>query len=266
MVLVSRSVAVVYLARGAEPDHLARISRFVQSYKTCSAGAPHKLYVIFKGFENASAEAIARERFGRVPFEKISTGDDSFDLGAYAEATSKISEDAICYLNTNAELVSDDWLLKLLVNLQQPFVGGVAATASYESLYDLSPSFPRFPNPHLRSNAIMLRREHSLEYFSSLRISSKLNAYLLESGPYSITRQILAKGMIPLLVGRDGRGYGVDWWPHSQTFRQGAQTNLLVHDNMTRLFETSTYVEKREQSLGSWGDLRNPVNLLSSGD
>ena len=222
----------------------------------------HKLYVIFKGFANARAEREAERRLAIVPYVRISTRDLSFDLGAYAEALPSIDEERVCFLNTNVELCGEDWLAKLISNLDQPRVGMVSATGSYESLFDMDFRFPKFPNPHLRSNAFALRRVLANEVFRTTAIKTKLDAYLLESGPGGITRQVMMKGLTCLIVGRDGRGYGPDWWAISRTFRLGRQENLLVHDNMTREFDRLTVAEKVVTAHRTWGRLDRPINLL----
>ncbi len=61
----------------------------------------------------------------------------------------------------------------------------------------------------------------------------KRATYLLESGPHSVTHQVQARGLSAVVVGRDGRAYDVEEWPHSATYRAGGQANLLVADNRT---------------------------------
>lgn len=256
------SIAVVYLARGYDRDHLDRFERFLDSYREFPAGLDHKLYVIFKGFRSPRSLATGKAFFAKVPHQAAYTGDDHFDLGAYAETTASIGEDVVCYFNTNAEIVSANWLLKLVSNLNQPYIGAVAATGSFESLYGLSTRFLPYPNPHLRSNAISMWRDDALEIFSSIPIKGKMDAFMLESGPGGITRQIMNRGLSPLVVGADGRGYSAEWWAFSGTFRQGTQANLLVHDNVTRLYDEAPVERKNYFATLSWSPSR--PRLLSA--
>src|SRR5581483_9773730 len=46
-------VAVVYLARGADAEPLARFRTFAESYARFRAGTAHELFIIFKGFRGA---------------------------------------------------------------------------------------------------------------------------------------------------------------------------------------------------------------------
>ncbi|SEI15161.1 hypothetical protein SAMN02799636_06037 [Methylobacterium sp. 275MFSha3.1] len=248
-----RTAAVIYLARGFEADHTERFRRFVESYRAHSAGHEHKLYIIFKGFATAMHRAAAEEAFDGLDFKAIDTDDLSFDLGAYADALRVVSDDHVCFLNTNSEISAPFWLAKLLRNLDSPGVGMVGATGSFESLRYINGLFPEFPNPHLRTNAFAMRREHARELLGSYAIRTKLDAFFAESGADGLTRRILARGLTCLVVGGDGRGYALPLWPSSETSRQGTQGNLLVHDNYTRAFEQMGAQEREEVTFASWG-------------
>lgn len=247
-------IALVYLARGAEADHLSRFAFFLRSYQRFSAGAEHSLFVIYKGFNSEEQLRAAHALFSVCNAISIHTTDAAFDIGAYAESLRQLRHRRVCFLNTNSEILCDGWLGKLAINLNQPRVGIVSATGSFESLELLDPRFPRFPNVHLRSNAFMMRREHATEILQSFDIADKKDAFFAESGPEGITRRIFAIGMTALVVGRNGRGYDPASWPISQTFRQGRQSNLLVHDNVTRSFEKMTWSEKKTMAQRSWGE------------
>lgn len=249
----TRTAAVIYLARGYHADHLERFRSFVTSYGAYPAGYQHKLYVVFKGFADAAQRAAAERVFDGLPFEAIDTDDLSFDLGAYADALRSVGEDYVCFLNTNAELNAPSWLAKLLRNLEVPGVGMVGATGSFESLRYINRLFPEYPNPHLRTNAFAMRREHALALLGSYAIATKLDAFFAESGPDGLTRRVFALGLTCLIVGGDGRGYAPPLWPSSETSRQGGQANLLVHDNYTRAYEALGARARTEVTFASWG-------------
>jgi hypothetical protein len=123
------------------------IGRFVASFhRHAAAACDFNLYVIFKGSPQRNGTR-GRSRCSAAKARSHFHGDESFDIGAYAEAATQIAEQSVRFLNTNAEILCDDWLLKLASNLEQPGVGLVGATGSYE-LRDLDPRFPGFPNIH----------------------------------------------------------------------------------------------------------------------
>lgn len=246
-------IAVCYLARGAEPGWEDAISRFIASFQRYSAGCDFNLYVIFKGFPSASERARAVSLFVPLQHNAICTADESFDIGAYAEAARQIAEQKVCFLNTNAEILCEDWLLKLVSNLAQPGIGLVGATGSYESLRDLDSRFPKFPNIHIRSNAFMIDRDMFAAIASSFTFTDKLDAFLFESGPNSMTRQVQSRGLETLIIGRNGQGYSPGSWPRSDTFRQDGQANLLVGDNQTRHFDALSLRDQRALARWTWG-------------
>lgn len=92
--------------------------------------------------------------------------------------------------------------------------------------------FGRHPNPHIRTNAFMIQRD----VFLSLRpgkFRSKMDAYKFESGRHSLTRQIMTRGLRPIVVDRYGRVYNIQEWKSSSTFWIDFQDNLLIADNQT---------------------------------
>lgn len=117
--------------------------------------------------------------------------------------------------------------------------------------------FPRFPNPHVRSNGFMIRRDRWLQLDFAPR--QKIDTSLFESGPQSLTASLRKSGLATVVVGRDGRGYDIPEWPRSQTFRLGDQGNLLVHDNHTRAFETMSAGARVAHAWMTWGDCLGPL-------
>jgi hypothetical protein len=117
------------------------------------------------------------------------------------------------------------------------------------------PQYEPFPNHHVRTNGFMLRRELLLD----LRwppIREKRDAVAFESGRDGLTRQIEARSLDVLLVGRDGEGYAPgDWW-RSGIYRCGDQENLLIADNRTRQhgdFRTLDEGTKARIFAATWG-------------
>jgi hypothetical protein len=254
-------LAVVYLARGADENALNLFRRFIDSYCRFNAGFDHDLFVIYKGFETPDKLRDAHQLFENIRYTAIYTYDDNFDIGAYRFAAEQIPHDLLCFLNTNSEILCQGWLGKLAMNMDRKSVGLVGATGSFESLWVLDNRFPRFPNVHLRSNAFLIRRDHAIRFLPRY-IAKKVSAFVTESGHSSLTRRMFENGLEVLVVGRDGRGYAPQWWPHSLTFRQCDQMNLLVHDNVTRAFNDMPWPEKEMFSQRTWGDFIKQETML----
>jgi hypothetical protein len=117
--------------------------------------------------------------------------------------------------------------------------------------------FEGFPAPHLRTNAFMADRAR-LRGLRPGRIARKMDAYLLESGHRSFTRQIHALGLRALVVDRDGTCYDHEDWPQSRTLWQGDQEGLLIADNQTRVYANGGIDRRRLLSAFAWGRRADP--------
>jgi hypothetical protein len=118
-------------------------------------------------------------------------------------------------------------------------------------------TIPEFPNPHIRSNGFMLRRDR-LMLFKSLKFVTKDDACLFESGPDSLTATLRRSGLSAIVVGRDGKGYEVEDWWRSGTFRLGDQSNLLLTDNQSRTFAAMSTEDRATHMRMTWGDYLGP--------
>jgi hypothetical protein len=126
-------------------------------------------------------------------------------------------------------------------------------------LYLLSPFYylyylyqsGRYPNPHIRPNSFIIERDR----FLSLRapsFSSKSNALQFESERGSMTRQIMAQDLRPLIIDRTGKAYDIPEWKASLTFRSGDQVNLIVEDNRTREYALASQEFRRILENQAW--------------
>jgi hypothetical protein len=135
-----------------------------------------------------------------------------------------------------------------------------AAMATFKALPSIPEQilrFPSFPARHLRTNAFMVERP----VFTSLQanpIKRKIDAYALESGHESLTRQITERGLQTLIVDRDGDVYQSHRWPDSHVFWQGNQEKLLVADNQTAAYADGDLNHRRMLSIFAWGAEAQP--------
>ena len=247
-------VAVVHIVW--EPLGPAALRRFAASYRAHSAGAEHRLVIVFKGFGDAGPGADHLAAFGGIEHETLSYDEPTLDLPTYAFCADALDAPHLCLLNSESVLLADGWLAALREQLRAPGVGAVGATGSYESPRSLSPlrrrRWPPFPNPHLRTNAFMLSRALMRDlHWPAVR--TKPAAWELESGRDGFTRQVWARGLRTLVVGRDGRGHPPEAWPRSATFRSGDQANLLIADNRTRQWEQADRAGRERLSRMAWG-------------
>ena len=124
--------------------------------------------------------------------------------------------------------------------------------------HDFVWDFPAFPNPHIRTNVFMIRRKDLLEHGFPAE-KTKMDCCRFESGYYGLTASLKRRGLRPLLVGADGKGYEPHEWPDSGCFRSGTQHNLLATDNQTRTFDAVSLGEKENMAIMTWGGYRQDV-------
>jgi hypothetical protein len=268
-------LALLFLARGVDGGR-AEAEAFFASYRAHEAGAAHDLVVLAKGWENAPGlddlHAWTRASGGTV----MELPDDGFDFGAYFRAAEKLPHRTLCFLNTHSRIRAAHWLGHLRAALARPGIGAAGATGNWEStftehrllwrgagvLYRLRHLkrlivswrvFPPFPNPCLRSNALIVERALFTEFAAARRIpSSKREAGELESGRRGFSAFVRARGLELMVVGADGKSFPPAQWAASGTFRVPGQANLLVADNRTRDYESADAARQRALWEMSW--------------
>lgn len=115
-----------------------------------------------------------------------------------------------------------------------------------------------FPAPHLRTNALLIDRA-LLRSLRVGRVVSKLDAYALESGRRSITAQLRARGLAPVVVDRTGAAWTPGEWDRADVFAQSDQEDLIVADNQTRLYAAATTRQREVLSAFAWGPSARPA-------
>jgi hypothetical protein len=111
--------------------------------------------------------------------------------------------------------------------------------------------FGRFPNPHIRTNGFMIERDR----FLSLRapaFRTKFDLYKFESGRQSMTKQIIAQGLRPIVVDRNSSVYDIPEWESSSTYWVDQQANLIAEDNRTRQYESGSQERRRRLHDYAW--------------
>jgi hypothetical protein len=117
--------------------------------------------------------------------------------------------------------------------------------------------FDGFPAEHVRTNAFMVDRRTFLGLKTGA-IERKMDAYRLESGHTSFTRQLHSQGLRTLVVDRHGACYDAPQWPESNTLWQGDQEGLLVADNQTRIYANGGPDRRALLSAFAWGPHARP--------
>ena len=122
-------VHLVWAPLGPEP-----LSRFLESYRRHETGLPHRLIVVFNGFEVRDDLEPWRRLLAGVEHDELHLVRPVLDLVAYREVTERVEAASYCFLNSYSVILSDGWLAALDAALRVPGVGLVGATGSWGSI------------------------------------------------------------------------------------------------------------------------------------
>lgn len=288
---MTEDITVAFLARGVDGG-LDAVEAFFASYERHPAGAPHFLVILAKGWEGVPGRERLGEMAVASGAAVLDLPDDGYDWGAYFRLSAIAQTEYLVLLNTHSRILKDNWLALLHAQIKRPGIGLAGCTGSwgtiswnwalpifrlrllwYEKrwvkaiayagwvglrylffLLSHRRRFPSFPNPHIRSNAFMLRTAHLREFAAQHEMPRKKHeAHHLECGHKGLSRFIEAKGLGMLLCGADGLAHPPSSWSEGGVFCCPNQPNLLVSDNLTRKYEARTEARKRDLELVFWG-------------
>jgi hypothetical protein len=261
---------------------IGAFSRFLSSYLAHPAGTPHTLVLVFKEIPESDLPAYLHLA-DQVPHVRISMPAPTFDIPAYLTVAKSVTSKFVCLLNSNSEILADNWLSMMAAVASSKIVGAVSATGSWESHLNstldawrhtaargefppwdrvrhetqlLAATFSPFPNYHLRTNALFIERSRLLNMQFDWREHSKFECLVFESGWNGLTHQLVQQGLLPLVVDRNGAMHQRHRWPESRTFRSGNQEHLLVADNRTRDYQLASATMREYLSSLAWGGAR----------
>ena len=275
-------VHLIWYPLGTEP-----FRNFISSYCKYKSGHPHELVLLFNGFSNAEDMLpylqIIEEK--KIPYQKLVSNGGRQDLEVYFWAAAQLESTYLLFLNSYSQFLAEGWLEKYMQQSDNPRIGIVGATGSWQSYYrsvfinndwkwnnTKSPRenfrkfkllikasfywkllFPDFPNPHIRTNAFMIRRE-LMTSLKLKKLKNKFAAYQLESGYNSVTSQVLQKGFEAIVIDRFGKSYKKREWVQSKVFWMESQQDLLVSDNQTRMYDLADEETRNKLSFLAWGN------------
>lgn len=240
--------AVVYLAR--QVDGLRFLPRFLGSLQKHPAGMEYDLIVILKGYSDGDIPRCLRG-FRADGLKRVRTmvfDDSRFATEAFFVAAERFEFETFLFFVSSARVLGPDWVARIIAPLLTSNVRLTGASSGLEALNETTP----FPNPSIRTTGFAIRREDWLALDRG-DLSIRYGGNLFEAGPQSMTKQILQAGGEILLVGRDGRGFPLDAWTRSATFRLSDQENLLFADSRTDHFDLALPAKRKRLAVLNWG-------------
>ncbi len=192
--------AIIYLER--EGNDLALYADFHDSMKLYDAGEEFDYIHLFKRLD-----------------------DPKFALGSLVDCLNNISNDKFLFFTSSSRILAPIWLKGYMDAFRNiPNCGIVSATGSYER------------NVCVRTNAFMMDRKLFIELADG-RLETRNDEYNFEAGDNNLTSLIVGRGLVPIVIDKDGTPWTSDQWEQSKTFRSGNQEMLLVSDNRTRDYD-----------------------------
>jgi len=250
-------VGVVYLDRWNNPPEFPRA--FLDSLARNPTTAKYDLIWQFKGYPDELENPVLSEFSGAFDgaLHVCRYPDDLFQFSLSFDAARRFEYTYLIFFISWSRILAPCWLDYYLDTFDRyPNCGVVGATGSYEKLF----YYQAFPNPHIRTNAFMMRRDVFLSLDAG-ELKSIFDGNLLEAGPNSLTRQLESRGLQTLVIDRFGKAFKPPDWPRSRTFRRGAQGGLLVADNRTDEYGKAAEKIRRKLEKQAWG---HPVKGLAT--
>lgn len=203
--------------------------RFLETYLRFRPVTPHDLLIVQCGGTDRLGD------FGAVAKYWFRYDGAGADVGTYQAVLPVLDYDLVLCCNTLVHFWRPGWLEPIAEGYERHGPGVYGLTASNER------------NPHLRTTAIAISPQVMLRYphrtSESATVTYPRNG--LEAGPDNISLWAERAGYPVILVTADGRYYRDGWRIRPNIFRRGDQTNCLIFDRHTDIYERSSPEEKR---------------------
>lgn len=249
-----KKIAVCYLLRKGNDPRLFRA--FLASLKKHPTAIDYLPVLIMKGFDASETEPFAAswtsakgERARILP-----VSDEGFDLTAYRLVAARIDVPYCLFFNSYARVLAPGWL-EIYAGASAT-LGDHAVIGATGSWTSVDTSVP-FPSPHLRTNAIFLRRELYLSFDNPL--DTKEACVHFESGIEGLSQGVLRSGGKIAMVGRSGQIVPPEAWPESRIYYSSDQEELLVADNRSHGYQIARARSRGRFSKAAWGEGRASI-------
>ena len=233
------TVSISYVIR--EADGIDAFDNFIDSLEKFPIPKSISLYILLK----ESRELFRLQIQNRLQASKIKANivvgsDGGFDLGSHLEIASRVSSDLLVLFTSTKEKVSPMLLVFRLIKIPNFFFRKIEKTLLC-FIAKLNPwksvkNFPEFPNPHIRTTGMAIRRDLYVEILDKVPVS-KFDAFNYESGSDSITKRAEGLGYKVGLVQKNGVFVSIQN-PKARTTFRFVGGDSLISDHQSRHFHT----------------------------
>jgi hypothetical protein len=278
-------ISVIYLLRNDEKWY-SNFDTFSSSINKFNSGIEFDLHIILKGFNYDINYNIFFNKLNKINNISIHYIEDvGFDLNAYYKISKIINTKLVFFMNSYSFVRHNNWLLNFYIAHIYNKSSFVGSTASCESLHFKLPylsiikinsiflfipklfkrlyfslfidnNFPKFPNPHIRTNSFLIDRQFFLDYISLNKLpETKNDCYKVESGVNSLSRYIDNIHGNPGIINCNGTFFPLKNIKHSYLFRGENSDQIIVGDNRTIEYDRASNTNKCSLRYDAWGNL-----------
>ena len=223
--------------------------------------------------------------------------DDGFDLGAYFKALKYVNEEYIYFFNSTSRIVDNNFFkysikamsdkklgllgwagsfgtlrpsinkifFKFKININKNFISTIknflidVILFPYDLLY-LYKNFPKFPNPHSRSHAFLIKKNLYEDFSIISKYPRTKNEVLeLESGKNGLTKFVQKKGYDVKVLNSKNKLFDIRECDKSETWRTGGKQHVLVADQGHLTYEKMPISRKLFKEYSAW----QKINCIS---
>lgn len=178
------------------------------------------------------------------------------DMGGTQMLADQLDSDFILALNNTCYFTRDGWLERFVDARTKYGPGLYGNCATMERCPAAGENCP-FPNPHVRTEAFAFSPDMMRRY--PFRAVNRNTAWAIESGGNSFSKFHQKMGLPVMHVGWGGEtpvcGFPMQLPRDTfrNGFRNGDQSNLVIHDRHQDLFESADPKEKQDMTRATWG-------------
>ena len=262
-------IIVVYLS--SKYSKISDFKRFIKYYKKFKAGSKHKLIICFKQLSkkdlNKRLSLLKKIEYFIDPIEI-----NDHEWGTLKRICQIYSNNYIFFMNDFSYPITSSWLKYFNKFKKNKTI--IGCTASKSSNFDNSFyrnykdnyfkaflkiiyfffNIPRFPNPHLRVNAFLIKAKDYLEFIGNKNIRFKIQSLVLESGYNGLSNFFKKRGYKIKILNRFGKLFDLENGFLSKTFASFDQEGLIISDKQTRSYDKLSFNKKVKKRKQCWGN------------